>query len=82
MDIVYIPPQDIDRVWVIAKPYVDDALAYSNRHHHSNHFRDLLKKGKLQLWILWDGKKSTTEEHTRNTKTITHKNTEHGMPNK
>lgn len=62
MDIVYIPPKDIDKVWVIAKPFVDDALNYSNRHHHSDHFKNLLKKGKLQLWILWDSKKSTTEE--------------------
>ena len=62
MDIVYIPVKDIDKVWVLAKPYIDDALAYSNSHHHSEHFKDLIKKGKLQLWFLWDDKKSTVKE--------------------
>ena len=62
MDIVYIPLKDIDKVWVLAKPYIDDALAYSNGHHHSEHFKDLLKKGKLQLWLLWDNDKNTIKE--------------------
>jgi len=62
MDIIYIPPKDIDRTWVLAKPYIDDALIYSNSHHHSDHFKDLIKKGKLQLWFLWDENKSTVQE--------------------
>lgn len=62
MDIVYIPVKDIDKVWVLAKPYIDDALAYSNSHHHSEHFKDLLNKGKLQLWLLWDNDKNTIKE--------------------
>ena len=62
MDIVYIPAKDVNRVWVIVKPYIDDALAYSNSHHNSKHFNKLLNEGKLQLWILWDSKKKTTNE--------------------
>jgi len=62
MDIVYIPPKNISKVWILAKPYIDDALAYSNSHHHSDHFFELMTKGKLQLWILWDDTKNTTQE--------------------
>lgn len=62
MDIVHIPIKEIDNTWVLAKPYIDDALAYSNSHHHSEHFKDLLKKGKLQLWFLWDNGKNTIQE--------------------
>lgn len=62
MDIVHIPIKEIDNTWVLAKPYIDDALAYSNSHHHSEHFKDLLKKGKLQLWFLWDNSKNTIQE--------------------
>lgn len=62
MDIVYIPKEEIDKVWVLAKPYVDDALIYSNNHHHSDHFKNLMIQGKLQLWFLWDDKKNTIQE--------------------
>lgn len=62
MDVIYIPKEQIDKVWVLAKPYVDEALAYSNSHHHSEHFKDLMLKGKLQLWLLWDDKKTTIKE--------------------
>ena len=74
MDIVYIPVKDIDKVWVLAKPYIDDALAYSNSHHHSEHFKDLIKKGKLQLWFLWDDKKSTVKEKMNGVVVCTGKN--------
>jgi hypothetical protein len=62
MDIVYIPKEEINKVWVLAKPYVDDALVYSNSHHHSDHFKNLMVQGKLQLWLLWDDKKNTIQE--------------------
>lgn len=62
MDIVYIPKEEINKVWVLAKPYVDDALVYSNSHHHSDHFKNLMVQGKLQLWFLWDDKKNTIQE--------------------
>ena len=56
MDWVYIPPKDINKVWVLAEKYVKDALSYSDDHHHSDHFKDLLIKGKLQLWMIWNAK--------------------------
>jgi hypothetical protein len=56
MDWIYIPKKNINQVWVLAYPYIKEALSYSNNHHHPEHFKDLLNEGKLQLWMIWNNK--------------------------
>lgn len=62
MDWVYIPPNNINKVWVLAEPYIKEALSYSNNHHHADHFKDLLIGGKLQLWMIWDDKAKRAQD--------------------
>lgn len=62
MELVYIPTKDIDKTWVLAKPYIDDALAYSGYHTDSDFVYERLKKNTFQLWILWDNDKNTIKE--------------------
>jgi hypothetical protein len=62
MDIIQIPYKKIDEVWSLVVNPINEALTYSGDHHHSDHYKDLLKEGKLQLWILWDEEKSSIQE--------------------
>ena len=62
MDVVRIPKDKIESVWILVKEYIRNALIYSGSHHHADHYKDLIKDGKLQLWIIWDEKKNTVEE--------------------
>ena len=62
MDVVRIPKEEIDKVWILVREYIRNALIYSGSHHHADHYKDLLKNGKLQLWIIWDQDKTTIDE--------------------
>lgn len=62
MDIIQIPQKNIDEVWSLVVQAINEALIYSGDHHHSDHYKELLKQGKLQLWILWDDNKNTIQE--------------------
>jgi hypothetical protein len=62
MDVVRIPKEEINKVWILVREYIRNALIYSGSHHHADHYKDLIKDGKLQLWIIWDEKKNTVEE--------------------
>lgn len=62
MDLVRIPKEKIDEVWILVREYIRNALIYSGSHHHADHYKDLLKDGKLQLWIIWDEKKPNVTE--------------------
>jgi hypothetical protein len=62
MDVVRIPKEEVDKVWILVREYIRNALIYSGSHHHADHYKDLIKDGKLQLWIIWDEKKNTVEE--------------------
>lgn len=62
MDVVRIPKEEIDKVWILVREYIRNALIYSGSHHHADHYKDLLKDGKLQLWIIWDENKTTIDE--------------------
>jgi len=62
MDVVRIPKEKIDEVWILIKDYIKNALIYSGSHNHAEHYKDLLKEGKLQLWIIWDQNKNSIQE--------------------
>jgi len=62
MDLVYIPKEDVGKVWMIVRPLIQDALAYSGNHHNVGHYFDLCKSGKVQLWLIWDKDKNTINE--------------------
>jgi len=62
MDVVRIPKEEIDKVWILVREYIRNALIYSGSHHHADHYKDLLKDGKLQLWIIWDEDKTSVNE--------------------
>ena len=62
MDVVRVPTQKIEEVWILVKEYIRNALIYSGSHHHADHYKDLLKDNKLQLWIIWDENKDTIDE--------------------
>ena len=62
MDVIRIPKEKTESVWILVKEYIRNALIYSGSHHHTDHYKDLIKDGKLQLWIIWDEKKPNVDE--------------------
>ena len=37
MDVVRIPKEEIDKVWILVREYIRNALIYSGSHHHADH---------------------------------------------
>jgi hypothetical protein len=58
MELVQIPIQELEKVWGIVEKDIKSALAYSSQLTDSDFVFDTLKKGKFQLWVLWDKKQS------------------------
>jgi hypothetical protein len=63
MNVISIPVDKIDSVWILVKKYIDDALLYSGGHNDSDFVHKMLKENKMQLWVIWDDSKKTIEEN-------------------
>ena len=44
MDVVRIPKEKTESVWILVKEYIRNALIYSGSHHHTDHYKDLNKR--------------------------------------
>ena len=62
MELVFIPKDNIDDVWQMVENPIKEALSYSGNHHNSEFVLNTLKKGKFQMWIVWDKDKNTIQE--------------------
>ena len=54
IELVQIPKENTEIVWLQCKGMIADALARSNGYANESHFRQWIKEGKMQLWFLWD----------------------------
>tara|TARA_R100001510_G_C7618698_1_gene180137 strand:- start:439 stop:873 length:435 start_codon:yes stop_codon:yes gene_type:complete len=54
IELVKIPKENIDSVWLHCKGLIADALARSNGYASESHFKQWIKDDKMQLWFLWD----------------------------
>ena len=62
MKLVNIPSSNLDDVWSLVKKDISEALSYSGNHTDTQFVYDCVKDNKMQLWVVWDKKKSTTLE--------------------
>lgn len=53
IDLVAIPKQNTDEVWVHCESMIADALSRSG-YALAEHMKEWIKEGKMQLWFLWD----------------------------
>ena len=54
---VFIPKENINTVFPIAKDSIDKALKYSGNHFNADDILNSLVAGEMQLWVLWNEKK-------------------------
>jgi|TARA_R100000773_G_C4221190_1_gene120172 IS1 family transposase len=62
VELVYIPPDHIEKVWVQVENDITKALIRSGGYANSNHFKDNCLKKIFQLWILWDKEHKETND--------------------
>lgn len=54
VELVNIPAEDVNEAWHHVEGDIKSALERSGNYANTNHFKNWLKQGIAQLWILWD----------------------------
>ena len=62
MELVRIPTQELEKVWPLIEKDIKNALSYSSQLTDSEFVFEIAKKGKFQVWVLWDKNKEQTNE--------------------
>ena len=62
MNLVNIPPSQLNDVWNLVKKDIQQALSYSGNHTDADFVYETIKNNKMQLWVLWDNSKKATIE--------------------
>ena len=45
--------KEVDKVWILVKDYIQDALNRSGGYADHEHIKDQIKKNLMQLWVAW-----------------------------
>ncbi len=72
---VFIPKENIQQVFPMAKDSIDKALKYSGNHFTLDDILNSLVAGDMQLWVLWNEKKKQNFQGCGVTKIIKRTNT-------
>jgi len=72
---VFIPKENIQKVFTVAKESIDTALKYSGNHYNIDDIFNSLLKGEMQLWVLWNPKKKKNYQGCGITKILKRTNT-------
>ena len=55
-ELVFIPKDDIAKVWPLALPLITEGVKHEGTHYSVNGLKDVWESGLWQLWLIWDGK--------------------------
>jgi|TARA_R110001583_G_scaffold30359_1_gene105025 hypothetical protein len=72
---VFIPKENIQKVFTVAKESIDTALKYSGNHYNIDDIFNSLLKGEMQLWVLWNPKRKINYQGCTITKILKRTNT-------
>ena len=62
MELVRIPSQELENIWGLIEKDVKQSLLYSGQLATPEFVFETAKKGKFQVWILWDKQQKTSVE--------------------
>lgn len=63
VELIFIPQELVEKVWIKVEPDVISALKRSGEYATSNHIKDHCLKNEMQLWMLWDKENKEEKYH-------------------